>query len=408
MATQPLDVSIALLPDESSEVVAYTLKSELEQAAKAAGIEVDLTVKLFDSYDKVNDLGLFDVVEVDLCMRDKLADGAGQPNLDKIPSSALGGRAWLPPVEAAIQGPFKDYLVPHWIRMPFFIHWNDDVSLNGAATFDEICSTLDPSIGAAERFLFSDLWGEEPLGIAYADAMLDLRGDAATAAHLRALAASDNTPLDPEAVLKVWRISSEMRKEMLEFREQLHELPTAYARGFATNHGSALYGPLSMLGTVDLYAREEPWRKIQVPLPPTNIRFRQMPFAEQSSGTPFRATAFVVPKGKLAAKVAAITFLLDFLTLEKGYECFLTPKADFPGTYQIPAESGVVFSSSLVKNAMPLLLGLRTITDNPSGGPPLITYPLFDGAFVISTYDLHDGLRKAGNRLQPLLRPASV
>ena len=86
---------------------------------------------------------------------------------------------------------------------------------------------------------------------------------------------------------------------------------------------------------------------------------RQFPFSTNSNGTPSWIDGFVIPKGKLAEKRAAIVAFLSFVKSEEVYMPFAEPAKYLAPSYLLPAISARYNpDSKLVQNgSSPNLVG---------------------------------------------------
>jgi spermidine/putrescine-binding protein len=116
---------------------------------------------------------------------------------------------------------------------------------------------------------------------------------------------------------------------------------------------------------------------------------REFPFAEKSQGTPCWVDGFVIPKGKLAKKQAAISAFLLYIQSPEAFRQFAQPSPDLAASNLLPAVATAYEDQELMK-MQPLLENYRQV--------------LGDG-FLISDSATWLGMREAGKQLRGFLKP---
>lgn len=226
------------------------------------------------------------------------------------------------------------------------------------------------------------MWGKTGLGEFYAKALLDLYGPQKAADSLRALAAAKTPVLDPKAEALIKRLAdrlpSECRRHLSYFDGQVQ----SYGWAFARNRKSVYLGySEGLFNTAVARGLEQG--------PPANLEMgevvvRPMNFGSVSQGTPSWCDGFVVPKGKLAAKSAAIEAFIKMACSDEGYLCWEEPEADFACADLLPAYRAT-YENARLKKVAPLLPRFRDqLSDN----------------FVINHSVLWNGMHTAGELLE--------
>lgn len=116
---------------------------------------------------------------------------------------------------------------------------------------------------------------------------------------------------------------------------------------------------------------------------------RQFAFANQSQGTPSWTDGFVIPKGHLETKPAAIAAFLLYVNSTEGCLAFAEPAPGLAPSYLLPAAK-VAYESETSLTKQPLL-------------PKYLA--AMDGGFAVMDSETWQGMRTAGTKLRTLLKP---
>jgi len=381
--TTSLNVAIfAFLPDAAMAI------ERLEEAFEAKYDTIDLDLELWSPYEqKREDDGLdqirdFDLVEIDAC------------RLEAVLSEVLGGldelpEEWRVKPEQCVGGartllgtPAARHVVPHWVCGNFLTFWSSNRALTDARTFADLLRVLDPVAGQP---LLAAMGGRTGLGEIFADALIDLHGPERAREHLAALAtdSAGAVPLDEPARSAVISLAAELqpdnRANIRHFNDHSYVLP----RRFAALPGAALLGYSERLYFAERELQLTPGKTPPI-LQPDAITVRQFPFGEASRGTPTWVDAFVIPKGKLAAKRAAIGAFLAFIQTPEAFLAFAEPAPYLAASNLLPAQVSA-YEDATLKKMQPVLASYRDA---------------LDGSFVVDSEKLLLGMKEAGKRLR--------
>lgn len=386
-AQRDVTLSVAIfawLPDASSAL------EKFEAAFEAKNGDIDLDLELINPYrDKKKDydefaalesMSRFDVVEIDAARLDDLVGGM-HSGLDDLPADWVRQPTdFVAPAVVLMSTSRRRYLVPHWVCGNFMIHSATNSKVAKAQSLEELLKAWSPQPGAE---LLGDLFGGTTLGEYYADAVLDLRGADFARQHLKELAASGagDIKLLPEAEAAILSLVDELPSQYRVNLKRFHDIPQIYPKRFQPRNGATLLGYSERLYYFESEVQADPFGEL--PTPQAALSVRQIPFGKRSVGTPSWVDGFVVPRGRLSQKRAAIRRFLDFALSDAGYGAFLKPGMWRPATYLLPALKSA-YSESLLKEA-PLLQAYRAA---------------LDGSFVIDEAVLYRGLKAAGDKLE--------
>lgn len=381
-----LNVAIfAYMPDASTAV------EKLEDAFEQRYSSIDLDLELWNPYDDAfKDDGLsqivdFDLVEIDTCRIDQLMGGAFG-GLDAIPAEIRrGADSYVGPATTSMKTDIGKYVVPHWVCGNYLQVWASNQDVVNAKTFDEFIAAVDP---AAKRPLLAAMWGSTGLGEYYTDAYLDKHGPQKTREHLLQLESgkADLDSASKDAVLKLIKeLNSDNQQHLSHFYNHSYFFP----RQFASQKSAVLLGYSERL-----YYTE---RELQLTpdayppnIKPDDIVIRQFSFSNKSQGTPSWIDGFVIPKGRLATKHAAIVAFLQFIQTNDAYLHFAEPAEYFAPSYLLPATADAYDKDSPVVAKQPLL-------------------PKFHAAmsseFPVSNSKVWQGMRAAGDNLKAIIKP---
>jgi hypothetical protein len=231
------------------------------------------------------------------------------------------------------------------------------------------------------------MYGKTDLGETYADALVDLYGQAAARKQLIELSQAKGAPeLDRTASQAVLTLAAELdsknRANLEHFANHTEILP----RQFAHDAGDCLYGYSERMYYVGQELALTPGS--QLPLPKAGeVSVRQFPFAASSKGTPTWVDCFVVPKGRLAKNGDLIIAFLQFIETDAAYMIFAQPIAYGAATYLLPA-TRAPYEDKDVLAVEPLL---------PSFLKEL------DSSFVVDNHAVWRGMQVAGKQLRDSL-----
>jgi ABC-type glycerol-3-phosphate transport system substrate-binding protein len=390
LRTTDLNVAIfAYLPDAS------TALERIEEAFEARHKDIDLDLELWNPYDDTREddgldqIGDFDIIEIDACRLDSLAAGAFG-GLDPLPADwkakpedyVAGARALLLTANG-------QYITPHWVCGNFLVTRASNEAVVQARSFAELLDALDPAKG---RPLLAPMWSRTGLGEFYADALIDIHGPETAREHLRALSKDNgqepSVQLDQAAENAVLKLADELdpahRQNLSHFTNHSYVL----ARQFASSPGAVLLGYSERLYHTERELQLAPGKTLPI-LGRESIVVRQFPFGKTSLGTPTWVDGFVIPKGKLAPKRAAIRAFLEFIQSDEAYLYFAEPAPDLAAANLMPAKASV-YSNEAASKKQPLLPAFRD---------------QLDGDFVVASEDIWRGMQVAGGRLRKVLKP---
>jgi hypothetical protein len=123
---------------------------------------------------------------------------------------------------------------------------------------------------------------------------------------------------------------------------------------------------------------------------PDDVVVRQFSLAKESQGTPTWTDGFVIPKGRLAKKHAAIVAFLQFIQSEEAYLAFSEPTAYLAPSYLLPATAVAYGKTSPIVAKQPLLPRCPDVLDEK---------------FSVSDSTIWQGMRAAGDNLRKALQP---
>ncbi len=381
-----LNVAIfAYLPDASTAI------ERLEEAFEQRYSSIDLDLELWNPYDDAfKDDGLsqivdFDIVEIDTCRIDELMGGAFG-GLDKIPLEIQRNSAdYVGPAKAIMATDIKIYVYPHWVCGNFLQTWASNTAVVNATSFKDFLKAVDP---ASERPLLAAMWGSTGLGEFYADAYLDVHGPDKTRLHLIALNNGD-TDLDSGARDAVFALIKELTAQNRNHLSHFYNHSYYFPRQFAAMKSATMVGYSERLYYT---ARELQLTPDNYPptIEPNALVIRQFAFGAKSQGTPSWVDGFVIPKGRLARKHAAIVAFLQFVQGNEAYLAFAEPAQYFAPSYLLPATADAYEEDSEIVKKQPML-------------------PKFHAAmsdtFPVANSKVWQGMRTAGSKLKDIINP---
>lgn len=381
------DLNVAIfgyLPDASTAI------EKLEDAFEQRYSSIDLDLELWNPYDDaLEDDGLsqivdFDVVEIDTCRIDEFMRGA-LGGIDMIPAEVRrSAENYVGAAKTITRTEIGKYVVPHWVCGNFLQIWSSNTDVVNAKSFEAFLKAVDPG---KKRPVLAAMWGRTGLGEFYADAMLDMYGPEKTRTHLIGLP-NGRTRLDERAknaVLALVReLSTENQKNLEHYYNHSYYLP----RQFAQSKTAPLIGY-----SEQMYYAERELQLMPGNHPPVvsydDLVIRQFAFSHESQGTPSWTDGFVIPKGRLAKKHAAIAAFLQFIQTEGAYEAFAEPAEKFAPSYLLPATASAYKEDSSIVAKQPLL---RKFHDAMSE------------TFPVSNSNVWQGMRTAGGELKKILK----
>ena len=328
-----LNVAVfAYLPDASTAI------ERLEEAFEQRHASVDLDLELWNPYDDaLEDDGLaqiadFDVVEIDTCRIDELMNGSFG-GLDPIPAEVrCPPDAYWGPARVIARTEIGAYVVPHWVCGNYLQVWSTNTDVVNAGSFEAFLMAVDP---AARRPVLAAMWGRTGLGEFYADAVLDIDGPDKAKAHLIALS-TGSANLDERAKNAVLALIEELALENQRHLEHYDNHSYYLARQFAQCKSAVLIGYSERLYYSERELQLTPGQDPPV-IQPEDMVIRPFAFAVKSQGTPAWTDGFVIPKGRLTGKRAAIVAFLRFIQSNDAYEVFARPAPYLAPTYLLPA-----------------------------------------------------------------------
>lgn len=386
--SRDVDLNVAIfayLPDASTAV------EKLEDAFEQRFSSVDLDLELWNPYDDAfKDDGLsqivdFDLVEIDTCRIDELMGGAFG-GLDRIPKEIRrGADSYVGPATTSMKTDIGQYVVPHWVCGNYLQIWTSNSAAVNAMNFDAFLAAVDP---AAKRPLLAAMWGSTGLGEFYTDAYLDVWGPEKTREHLVALHAG-TTRLDENAKDAVLKLIKELNLDNQKHLSHFYNHSYFFPRQFATQKNSVLIGYSERL-----YYAERELQLTPAAYPPNikpdDITIRQFSFSDKSQGTPSWIDGFVIPKGRLAKKHAAIVAFLQFIQTNDAYLHFAEPAQYLAPSYLLPATVDAYDEDSAMVEKQPLLPKFREA---------------MSGEFPVSNSKVWRGMRTAGDKLKKIIKP---
>lgn len=387
---QKTDLNVAIfayLPEASTDI--ENLEKEFEKRHPS----IDLDLELWDPYaDKFEEDGVaqivdFDLVEIDTCRIDQFMNGAFG-GIDELPAEARQDPDdYVGPARVIAKTDIGKYVTPHWVCGNYLQIWASNTPAVNATTFDSFLKAVDP----ANKPVLAAMWGSTTLGEFYADAVLDLKGPANARSHLIALS-KGQTDLDEQAKNAVLSLIKELSTENQENLEYFYNHSYYFPRLFAGAKNSVLLGYSERLYYTERELQLTQLKPIKYPpmLKPDEIVIRQFSFGDKSQGTPSWTDGFVIPKGKLAKKRAAIVAFLLFIQSADAYAVFAEPAQYFAPSYLLPATAISYDKDSALVKKQPLLPQfLNSMSDT----------------FPVSNSEIWQGIKTAGGKLKKIIKP---
>jgi ABC-type glycerol-3-phosphate transport system substrate-binding protein len=374
----------AYLPDASTAI------EKFEDEFESRFATIDLDIELWNPYDDgTQDDGLsqlvdFDVIEVDACRIDQLMNGAFG-GLDPLPTEVLRSEdSFVGGAKSLIGTGARKYIVPHWVCGNYLVCWSTNKGAAGANTFAALLEATDPN---KEKPVLAAMWGRTTLGEYYADALLDVQGASATREHLRKLGRGE-AELDAQARDAVLKLADELLPDNRANLKHFDSHAYLFPRQFAQTPNAVLLGYSERLYYTERERQLTPG-KSPPSIKPEDIVVRQFAFANESKGTPSWVDGFVIPKGRVDRKRAAIAAFLVFVNSTNGYMAFAEPAAYLAPSYLLPATTEAYEDEALLAK-QPLL-------------PKYLD--VMDGSFAVTDSETWQGMRSAGEKLRTLLQP---
>lgn len=346
-----LNVAIfAYLPDSSAAI--ERLEASFEQKYPSIDLDLDLWNPYDDAFedDGLSQMVNFDLVEVDLCRIDELIGGKFG-GLDKIPKLHRKAPAeFVGAAKAAYENnALQEYVIPHWNCGLIMTSWADNKAFVDALSFEDFCKAATET----ESPIQLAMWGSSNLGQLYADAVLDEKGSEWTIKHLIDLNAGIVQP-DDAAVAKVLKLRSLLDQTNRENLEQYYNLSHYFPKQFALNKKAILIGYSERLYYVQDELQLLPKSSFPL-LRPEQLVIKSFSFSAKSQGTPSWVDAFVIPKGKIESKAAAICAFLEFIQSSECYALFAEPSPYRAVSYLLPAKASAYEEGSPALASQPLL-----------------------------------------------------
>ncbi len=386
--SRDIDLNVAIfayLPDASAAI------EKLEEAFEQKYSSIDLDLELWNPYDDAfEDDGLsqivdFDIVEIDTCRIDELMGGAFG-GLDKIPAEIQRApSAYVGPAKAIMATNIKGYVYPHWVCGNFVQTRASNTAVVNANTFKEFLAAVDPAAG---RPVLAAMWGSTGLGEYYADAYLDVHGPDKTRLHLMAIN-DGKTGLDADAKNAVLALTQELTPENQGNLSHYYSHSYFLPRQFATMTTATMIGYSERLYYTERELQLTPNNYPPI-LKPEDVVVKQLAFGTKSQGTPSWVDGFVIPKGRLAKKHAAIVAFLQFVQGNDAYLAFAEPAQYFAPSYLLPATSDAYGKDSEIVKKQPML--------------PKFHAALSD-TFPVANSKVWQGMRTAGSKLKDTINP---
>lgn len=380
-----IDLNVAIfayLPDASAGI------ERIEEKFEHRHKNIDLDLELWNPYeDGIEDDGLrqlpkFDIVEIDVCRIDQFIGGMFG-GLDVIPADVRGKpNDYIGGAKSLAHSAAGQYVVPHWICGHFLVIWSTNYDVIAARSFDTFLNAVDPSAG---KPLLAGMWGSTGLGEFYADAMIDIYGQKKARDHLLSIGRHTDgcVQLDPKALAAVLKLADELTPENRSNLSHYYNHSYVLPRQFAHSKNAVLLGYSEWL-----YYTERELQLTPSKYPPIlksgDVVVRQLSFGPISNGTPSWIDGFVIPKGNLARKRAAVCAFLKFINSDEAYLAFAEPTQYMASTYLLPAKASAYDSETLIAK-QPLLPEYRKNLDN---------------SFPVTQYDLWQGIRAAGSLIK--------
>ncbi|REJ65770.1 MAG: hypothetical protein DWQ31_17715 [Planctomycetota bacterium] len=383
-----LNVAVfAYLPDASTAI------EKIEEAFENQYKSIDLDLELWNPYDDkreddgLEQIGKFDVVEIDVCRIDQLIGGAFggldaiPAELRGVPDDFVGGAAAVAKSDAG------KYVVPHWVCGNFLVFRADNDAVRKAKSFDDFLAAVDPN---ASRPLLAAMWGSTGLGEIYADAMIDIHGVKQARIHLLRLGKDhdESVKLDPDALAAVMKLADELTSVNRNNLSHFYNHSYVFPRQFANQRNAVLFGYSERLYYAERELQLTP-EKYPPILAADGIVVRQFSFGAKSRGTPSWVDGFVVPQGRLARNRTAIAAFLEFVQSNDAYLAFAEPAPYLAASYLLPAKASAYDCEEIVAK-QPVLPQFRK---------------QLDASFPVAQSDLWQGIRAAGSRLKLHLKP---
>lgn len=386
--SRDIDLNVAIfayLPDASTAI------EKLEEAFERRYSSIDLDLELWNPYDDAfKDDGLsqivdFDIVEIDTCRIDELMGGAFG-GLDKIPPEIQrDSGAYVGPAKAIMTTNIKGYVYPHWVCGNVVQTRASNTAVVNATTFKEFLAAVNP---ATKKPVLAAMWGSTGLGEYYADAFLDVHGPDKTRLHLIAIN-NGKTGLDPGAKNAVLALIKELTTENQNNLSHYYNHSYFFPRQFATMKNATMIGYSERLYYTERELQLTP-KKYPPILKPEDVVIKQFAFGTKSQGTPSWVDGFVIPKGRLAKKHAAIVAFLQFIQGDEAYLAFAEPAQYFAPSYLLPATSDAYDKDSEIVKKQPLLPKFRAALSDK---------------FPVANSKVWQGMRTAGSKLKDIINP---
>lgn len=381
-----LNVAIfAYLPDASTAI------EKLEELFEGRFTSIDLDLELWNPYDDAfEDDGLsqivdFDIVEIDTCRIDELMRGAFG-GIDALPAEIRRpSQDYVGPAKTITKTEIGKYVVPHWVCGNYLQVWSTNIDVRNATTFQSFLQAVDP---AANKPVLAAMWGSTGLGEYYADAVLDMYGPNKARAHLIALSKGE-ADLDEQAKNAILALVKELSAQNQSNLSHYYDHSYYFPRLFANAQNAVLIGYSERLYYCERELQLTPGKYPPI-IKPADIVIRQFNFGSKSQGTPSWTDGFVIPKGRLAKKRAAIVAFLQFIQSNAAYEVFAEPAKYFAPSYLLPATEAAYDKDSPLVAKQPLL--------------PAFHHAMSE-TFPVSNSELWKGIRTAGGKLKTILKP---
>jgi spermidine/putrescine-binding protein len=218
--------------------------------------------------------------------------------------------------------------------------------------------------------------------------MLDLYGAEKTRTHLISLS-KNQVELDEQAKNSILALIKELSNESQSNLEHYNTHSYYLPRIFANDKNTVLIGYSERLYYTERELQLTPNNYPPI-IQPKDIVIKQFSFSEKSQGTPSWTDGFVIPKGKLKGKRAAIITFLKFIQSNDAYEAFAEPTQYFAPSYLLPATLASYQEGSPLVKKQPLL-------------PQF--YQAMSDTFPVSNSEIWAGMRAAGSKLKKILKP---
>ncbi len=313
--------------------------------------------------------------------------GGSFGGLDQIPPEIRRDASdYVGPARTIMGTDIKKYLVPHWVCGNYLQIWSTNSDVVNAQTFTEFLSAVDPS---SQKPLLAAMWGSTGLGEYYADAYLDVHGPDKTLQHLLDLKAG-KSDLDQDAKNAVLSLVEELTAENRSHLSHFYNHAYYFPRQFATQKSATLIGYSERLYYSERELQLTPGAYPPV-LQPDDLVIRQFSFGERSQGTPSWIDGFVIPKGRLKKKHAAIVAFLQFIQTNEAYLNFAEPAQYYAPSYLLPATLDAYDEDSEIVSKQPLLPKFHAA---------------MSGTFPVANSQVWQGIRTAGSKLKAIIKPS--